>query len=140
MSNRTAGQLALGKHIQKTRKARGLTQQELCDLSGISYSTLIKIERGAIASPSVFTVLAISKTLQVNIDSLLNGDTNGLEPFTVLRSLVALSHNDKERATHNSHCGQGEYEDSCKYGDPTACPKLNNTNRSQERIYDETNG
>jgi FMN phosphatase YigB (HAD superfamily)/DNA-binding XRE family transcriptional regulator len=50
----------LGKRLQLARKRAGLTQQELCQKAGLSYSTLAKIERGAIKSPSVFTVAAIS--------------------------------------------------------------------------------
>ena len=47
---------SLGRHLQTARMAAGLTQQELCQQAQISYSTLAKIERGAIKSPSVFTI------------------------------------------------------------------------------------
>jgi transcriptional regulator with XRE-family HTH domain len=39
---------ALGKRLQDARRAAGLTQQELCQKADLSYSTLAKIERGAI--------------------------------------------------------------------------------------------
>ncbi len=64
---------SLGKSIQSARKQAGLTQQELCERIDVSYSTLAKIERGAIASPSIFTVHAISEATNTTIDALLRG-------------------------------------------------------------------
>ena len=40
----------LGHRLQQARQAAGLTQQALCQKAGLSYSTLTKIERGAIKS------------------------------------------------------------------------------------------
>ncbi len=62
----------LGKKLQAARKKAGLTQQELCQKAGLSYSTLAKIERGAIASPSVFTVVAIAQATGVELEALLD--------------------------------------------------------------------
>lgn len=61
----------LGMRLQKARQAAGLTQQELCQKSGLSYSTLAKIERGAIKSPSIFTVQQIAAVLGTTVDELL---------------------------------------------------------------------
>lgn len=61
---------ALGNAIQEARKKAGMTQQELCNKTGISYSTLAKIERGAIKSPSVFTVTVIAKATGVRVEDL----------------------------------------------------------------------
>lgn len=61
----------LGMRLQEARKAAGLTQQELCQKSGLSYSTLAKIERGAIKSPSIFTVQQIALVLGTSVDALL---------------------------------------------------------------------
>ena len=62
---------ALGKRLQLARKRAGLTQQELCQKAGLSYSTLAKIERGAIRSPSVFTVSSIAAATGVTLQDLL---------------------------------------------------------------------
>lgn len=62
---------ALGQKLQAARKAAGLTQQELCQRAGLSYSTLAKIERGAIKSPSVFTVASIAAATATPLDQLL---------------------------------------------------------------------
>jgi len=66
----------LGRVVATARKAAGLTQQGLCHKSGLSYSTLAKIERGAIRAPSVFTIKHIAMTLGVSLDDLLR-DVSG---------------------------------------------------------------
>jgi len=63
----------LGRVLQVARKKEGLTQQALCQKTGLSYSTLAKIERGAIAAPSVFTIQRIAATLGMSMDELLGG-------------------------------------------------------------------
>ena len=62
----------LGKRLQLARKRAGLTQQELCQRAGLSYSTLAKIERGAIRSPSAFTVAAIAQATGTRLEDLLD--------------------------------------------------------------------
>jgi FMN phosphatase YigB (HAD superfamily)/DNA-binding XRE family transcriptional regulator len=62
---------ALGKRLQLARRRAGLTQQELCQKADLSYSTLAKIERGAIRSPSVFTVAAISSATGTSVEDIL---------------------------------------------------------------------
>ena len=61
----------LGKRLQDARRAAGFTQQSLCHKAGLSYSTLAKIERGAIKSPSIFTIQQIAAALGVGLDTLL---------------------------------------------------------------------
>lgn len=63
----------LGQRLQEARKAAGLTQQELCQRADLSYSTLAKIERGAIKSPSIFTIQNVAQVLGVGLDALLGG-------------------------------------------------------------------
>lgn len=64
-------EVGLGKLLQQARQRAGLTQQELCQKAEISYSTLAKIERGAIKSPSVFTIHKLSAAIGVGLDELL---------------------------------------------------------------------
>lgn len=61
----------LGRVLQLARKQAGFTQQALCQKSGLSCSTLAKIERGAIKAPSVFTIQHIARTLGITLDQLL---------------------------------------------------------------------
>ncbi len=64
-------EVGLGKTLQAARQKAGLTQQELCHQAELSYSTLAKIERGAIKSPSIFTITSIADTLGISLDELL---------------------------------------------------------------------
>lgn len=64
----------LGQRLQRMRLQAGLTQQMLCQEAGLSYSTLTKIERGAIKSPSIFTIQSIANALHIGLDALLGAD------------------------------------------------------------------
>ncbi|WP_037906879.1 helix-turn-helix domain-containing protein [Actinacidiphila yeochonensis] len=60
------GEEHTGYRIARARKARRLTQRELSDLSHVSYSTLTKVEQGAMpASPSVTGALARALSVPV---------------------------------------------------------------------------
>lgn len=72
MAYSTPDEKVLGQRLQLARRRAHLTQQELCQKAGLSYSTLAKIERGAIKSPSVFTVAAIAEATGTTIEQLLN--------------------------------------------------------------------
>jgi FMN phosphatase YigB (HAD superfamily)/DNA-binding XRE family transcriptional regulator len=69
---------ALAKAIAKARKGAGFTQQELCNKAGLSYSTLAKIERGAIKTPSVFTVATIASVTGTTVEALTGISGNAL--------------------------------------------------------------
>ena len=64
-------EVGLGKTLQQARQAAGLTQQELCQRASLSYSTLAKIERGAIKAPSIFTIQSIAGVLGLTLNDLL---------------------------------------------------------------------
>lgn len=59
------------KAIKEERESRGLTQKELATLSGVSYSTLTKIETGIIKNPSIEIIVKLAKELDISIDKLL---------------------------------------------------------------------
>jgi len=65
----------LGEHLQQARRTAGITQQQLCQRAGLSYSTLAKIERGAIKSPSIFTIQQIASVLGLTLDQLIGAVT-----------------------------------------------------------------
>jgi len=68
----------LGRRLQAARVRAGLTQQALCQQADLSYSTLTKIERGAIKSPSIFTIQNIAAALGVGMDELMGGASTGV--------------------------------------------------------------
>jgi FMN phosphatase YigB (HAD superfamily) len=81
---------SLGRHLQAARQAAGLTQQELCQKADISYSTLAKIERGAIKSPSVFTVQRLSEVLGLSLDGMM-GNSHSASGVAKGRSKTGVS-------------------------------------------------
>jgi FMN phosphatase YigB (HAD superfamily) len=67
----------LGRRLQAARVAAGLTQQSLCQKAELSYSTLTKIERGAIKAPSIFTIQSIAGALNLGLDELMGAAVAG---------------------------------------------------------------
>jgi FMN phosphatase YigB (HAD superfamily)/DNA-binding XRE family transcriptional regulator len=79
----------LGHRLQTVRVQAGLTQQALCQQAGLSYSTLTKIERGAIKAPSIFTIQSIAECLGLSLDELMQHQTRG--PVKKRRSKSGVS-------------------------------------------------
>jgi putative hydrolase of the HAD superfamily len=67
----------LGQKLQELRREAGLTQQQLCERANLSFSTLTKIERGAIRAPSIFTVQSIADVLNLSLDELMGRSSGG---------------------------------------------------------------
>ncbi|NWF93912.1 MAG: helix-turn-helix transcriptional regulator [Syntrophaceae bacterium] len=63
--------LTIAKNIKKLRKQRGLSQDRLSKLADISHNTIIKIESGAIKSPTMDTAHKIAKALGISLDDLI---------------------------------------------------------------------
>ena len=61
----------IAKNIKRLRKQRGLSQDKLSKLADISHNTIIKIESGAIQSPTMDTAQKIAKALSVSLDDLM---------------------------------------------------------------------
>ncbi|HEX8762711.1 MAG TPA: helix-turn-helix domain-containing protein [Candidatus Saccharimonadales bacterium] len=82
----------LGRQLQAMRIQAGLTQQALCQQAGLSYSTLTKIERGAIKAPSIFTIQNIATALGVGLDHIMkNTSTPSLSVAKKQRSKSGIS-------------------------------------------------
>jgi len=58
------------KNLVKLRKQKGWSQEKLAVESGISYNTIIKIERGGIENPKIATVIKLADALGVTIDEM----------------------------------------------------------------------
>lgn len=63
----------LGRRIQKARKEKKLTQQELADLSHVSLKHVQSCERGK-KNPSFEVLRELCKVLNLSLDSLMNLD------------------------------------------------------------------
>jgi len=75
----------VGERIQKLREAQGLTQQEVCKLTGIKLARLQAFEDGS-AVPSVGVIIMISRVLGSKIEGLLHGGGTVSEALTICRS------------------------------------------------------
>jgi transcriptional regulator with XRE-family HTH domain len=60
--------LTLGRTLQRARGGRSAAEVAL--VAGISLDTLRKIERGAIPTPAFFTVAALARTLDLDLNDL----------------------------------------------------------------------
>lgn len=61
----------LAQNIKKYRKKKGVSQDKLSKISGVTYNTIIKIESGATLNPRVETLRLIAEGLSVSVDDLL---------------------------------------------------------------------
>lgn len=59
------------KNLVKMRKKKDWSQEKLAREAGISYNTLIKIERGGIKNPKIETVVKLANALETTIDELV---------------------------------------------------------------------
>lgn len=60
-----------GHVIRRSREARGLSQEALADLAGVSRSFLSEVERGA-ASPSLDTMHKLAEALNESLSFLIS--------------------------------------------------------------------
>ena len=58
------------KNLVKLRKQKGWSQEKLAVEAGVSYNTIIKIERGRIENPKIETVIKLANALNVSLDNL----------------------------------------------------------------------
>lgn len=65
--------MTLARKIQKYRKMRGLTQEELAEALGVSHQSISKWESGQ-AMPGLDKILLLSEYFQVSTDALLKAE------------------------------------------------------------------
>lgn len=61
----------IAKNIKKYREKKGISQDKLSKLAGITLHTITKIESGATPDPRIETVKKIANALGVGVDDLL---------------------------------------------------------------------
>jgi len=61
----------ISENIKKVRAKLGLTQDDLAKKADIKYTTLTKVESGAVNKPSVQTMDKIARALGVSIEDLI---------------------------------------------------------------------
>lgn len=74
------------KNLKQRRKQLGYTQEQICEKLNISYSHYVKLENG-INAPSFETLITISNTLNVSIDSLIFKSCDALTVFDLANKI-----------------------------------------------------
>lgn len=70
--------MTIGDHIKKARKSKGLTQEELAKLLGVTFAMIGQYERGE-RNPKKETIQRIADALNVNVGELIYGADIKLE-------------------------------------------------------------
>jgi len=90
MAKKTANLSAIVREaVRRERKARGLTQEELCQAAGISIDAVTRIEAGS-RTPNLATVERLAEALAINPAKLLDREPAPSEPSVPLRRIIAL--------------------------------------------------
>lgn len=71
--------MVIGEEVKTARTAKGLTQDELAGLVGISRNYISDIERGQY-TPSVKTLAALAATLDIDLNFLTKNVGNLRQP------------------------------------------------------------
>lgn len=61
----------IGLKVQALRKAQNMTQEDLAEITGVSWRTISNLERG-LALPTLKLIYDISQHFNITIDELLN--------------------------------------------------------------------
>jgi DNA-binding XRE family transcriptional regulator len=62
---------AFGSHIRKIRNAKGLSQEKLADVAGISENTIVTLESGVL-NTTIATCFDIAKALEIHPKELFD--------------------------------------------------------------------
>jgi PAS domain S-box-containing protein len=79
--------LRFGERLRELRRLKGLTQQQLADRVGVSFTYVSKLETGALPPPREKTIVALTKALDGEPDELLA--LAGKIPHELLRRVDA---------------------------------------------------
>lgn len=71
----------VGRNFARIRKEKGLTQEKVAELSGISQQYLSGLERGK-RNPSVITLYELAHALEVSHVSLIEPDDGDIKKTT----------------------------------------------------------
>ena len=61
----------LAENVKRIRTQKGLSQDKLSKLAGVTLTTLVKIESGANDNPKIKTLKSIAAALEVTVNDLL---------------------------------------------------------------------
>ncbi|MEA5058589.1 MAG: helix-turn-helix transcriptional regulator [Candidatus Pelethousia sp.] len=64
----------MGYKVKEAREAKGITQQELAERSGVSRTIIAGLESGAIGNTTIATLVGLAKALGVNVTDIFFAD------------------------------------------------------------------
>lgn len=91
--------IPLASQVQKYRKLRGMTQEELAEALGVSHQSISKWESGQ-AMPGLDRILLLSEFFQISTDALLK--TEGKSESPPGTASPSLPHIEERPARHES--------------------------------------
>ncbi len=122
----------VGRAIAKQRKVKGLTQKQLADLLNVSYQAVSRWEHG-ISLPSVDMMYDIAQTLEITVDSLLNGLAEERKIISYLDSGLDVQRMRKIKNRIAEFIPKDDRLVHTRYGDPVFCKM--DTAGMEEPVY-----
>jgi transcriptional regulator with XRE-family HTH domain len=61
----------LAQNLKKLRSDKGWTQEKLAENSGVTYTTIIKLEQGVVDNPTLKTLEKLANVFDTGIDNLV---------------------------------------------------------------------
>ena len=116
--------MTLANRLKIARKSKGLTQDRLAEIIGISRGVIANIELDRIEKPQPLIINSICSALEINKDWLLNGigemnDSQSIKSSKVLSEIYSISKDLSEKEqlyilelikTYKNHINQKESE------------------------------
>ncbi|MFQ5745464.1 MAG: helix-turn-helix domain-containing protein [Acidobacteriota bacterium] len=82
--------MLVGERLWRARQARGLTQKQLAQATGIDQANISKLERGMLRDVRASNLLRLAEALGVSTDYLLGRDGTYADPPPALPALAPL--------------------------------------------------
>lgn len=80
----------IGNRLQQLRNQKGLSQEALAALSGLSVRTIQRIEAG-VSKPRAFTLKVLADSLQVNLDDLVKEEVEAKKPVQDFQTIRLMN-------------------------------------------------
>lgn len=78
--------MGFAEELQKARKNKNISQEELAEMLGVSRQSVSKWERSE-GYPEVETLIAIAKNLHLSLDDLMHDELSQISDFEAISTL-----------------------------------------------------
>ncbi|QMU65487.1 MAG: helix-turn-helix domain-containing protein [Flavobacteriaceae bacterium] len=83
--------------LKRIRKQRGLSQQQLADMTGVKVTQISRYEIGKV-TPNLEMAIKLSNALTCSLDVFKGNDPQGVSEFELLAKKVKTLNTDKQKA------------------------------------------